>query len=154
VSFPSTRMATNRPVVAAGAFRYPKWSRHDRRSRGPKPSWFNGRFLMKTTIRNGLISDATLIQTRSRKPSARCARASASTALPSSWASPTAQCSALLRSCEALSSPREASPLSGRAWDLPAASVKAGARAIDLCHHQVPATPSASRPRCTCGRRA
>jgi hypothetical protein len=71
-----------------------------------------------------------------------------------SWAYPTAQCSALLRSSEALSSPGEASPLSGRAWDLPAASVKAGARAIDPCHHQAPATPSASRPRCTCGRQA
>jgi hypothetical protein len=24
-----------------------EWSLRDRRSRGPKPSWFNGRFLMK-----------------------------------------------------------------------------------------------------------
>jgi Phage integrase family len=54
-----------------------------------------------------------------RGKAGRCARASASTALLGSWAFPTAQCSELLRSCKALSSPREASPLSGRAWDLP-----------------------------------
>jgi DNA invertase Pin-like site-specific DNA recombinase len=77
-----------------------------------------------------------------------CGPVWASSRSPAKLASATAPCSASSRRWSALSwSPREASPLSGRAWDLPTAPVKAGARAIDLCHHQAPAAPSASRPR-------